>query len=281
MWECEFDNEIKYLTEDEKDFIEQLDLVKRLDLHDAFYSRRSGPLVMYSRPTNGFVIRFNNVKSMYSDAMKKGIFPLYHPIIITRNFKHDVTEYFGLIKVRILQPKNLYIPKLPYRIFGKLKFPLCRTCAEQENYALCTCSAVEQSFVGTFATCELIRGLEAGYQIVKIFEIYHWPYHTQYNPHTKSDGLFTEYVDTFLKLKTDASGYPAWCLTENDKETYVNSVYENEGIKLDTTKIEYNPGLRLIAKAFLNNLWGRLGLRDNLPQTEFTRTPDSFFEIIK
>jgi hypothetical protein len=49
---------------------------------------------------------------------------------------------------------------------------------------------------------------------------------------------------------------------------------------LDRDNISYNPGLRLIAKAFLNNLWGRLGLRENLPQTTFARDPESFFEIV-
>ena len=34
-------------------------------------------------------------------------------------------------------------------------------------------------------------------------------------------GLFTEYVNTFLKIKQENSGYPNWCQNENDKIKYI------------------------------------------------------------
>ena len=95
-----------------------------------------------------------------------------------------------------------------------------------------------------------MKAIEKGYQILKIHEVWHFPKHT--------DQLFKGYVDTFLKIKQEASGYPKDCATEEQKQAYVDEYYEHEGIRLDPEKIEYNPGLRSLAKLMLNSLWGML-----------------------
>ena len=41
-----------------------------------------------------------------------------------------------------------------------------------------------------------------------------------------------------------------------EKQRYIDEYYEHEGIRLDPNKIEYNPGLRALAKFALNSLWG-------------------------
>ena len=279
-WECSFDHDMLHLTEAEKSHLETLDLVDRLDPRDAFYGGRCNAIALHCLPLADLQISYYDVKSMYPDAMKSCPYPEGHPDIITSDFKEDPCEYFGLIKLRVLPPRDLYHPVLPYRCGGKLKFVLCRNCSEKENYGPCNCVDSQRSFVGTFVTLEVVRAVEYGYDILKVFEVYHYTEITQYNSETKTGGLFTDYVNTFLKIKTEASGYPSWCLTAADKELYVENFYKHEGVQLDPSKIKYNPGLRLIAKAFLNNLWGRLGLRDNLPKTEFVRTPERFFEIV-
>ena len=48
---------------------------------------------------------------------------------------------------------------------------------------------------------------------------------------------------------------------------------------MEPAKIAVNPGMRLTAKAMLNSLWGRLGLRPNLPRTLIAKTPKDFFNI--
>ena len=73
-----------------------------------------------------------------------------------------------------------------------------------------------------------------------------------------TDELFKEYVDMFLKIKQEASGYPKDCVTEEQKQAYIDEYYEHEGIRLDPEKIEYNPGLRSLAKLMLNSFWGML-----------------------
>lgn len=94
--------------------------------------------------------------------------------------------------------------------------------------------------------------LNKGYTILKIYEVYHWDESTQYNKSTKQGGLFSQYVNTFLKFKQEASGWPEWCDTNKKKQKYIRDYYENEGIKLDWNAIQKNPGLRALAKLCLN-----------------------------
>lgn len=73
-----------------------------------------------------------------------------------------------------------------------------------------------------------------------------WEYEvTQYDPKIKSGGLFTEYINNFIKIKTEASG---WCVTNEQKEAYVKEFAEREGIQLSLDKIAKNPGLRSLSK---------------------------------
>ena len=58
-------------------------------------------------------------------------------------------KFFGLAKVDIIPPKNLYIPLLPDRVNGKLLFHL------------------KPMYEKTFTSVELKRALEMGYKITK------------------------------------------------------------------------------------------------------------------
>ena len=171
-----------------------------------------------------------------------------HPCIITENFE-DVSTYFGLIKCTVLPPRGLFHPVLPYRTQGKLMFPLCRTCADTCNQTPCTHSESERAIEGTWCSVELEKALEKGYRVLRIHEVWHFP--------QQSDGLFKDYIDTFLKIKQEASGYPKDRVTEEQKQQYVNEYLEVEGIQLDPNKIEHNPGLRALAKLMLNSFWGK------------------------
>ena len=127
-------------------------------------------------------------------------------------------------------------------------FPLCKTCTDTLNKNPCTHTEQERAILGTWCHVELMKAIEKGYQILKIHEVWHFPVHT--------DELFKEYVNTFLKIKQEASGYPKDCVTDEQKQAYIEEYYEHEGIRLDPEKIEYNPGLRSLAKLMLNSLWG-------------------------
>jgi len=271
---------LQSLSEDYKEYLMSLEFVDRLDARESLYGGRTNATRLYCKVEGKQEIRYVDVASLYPYIMKICRYMLYHPEIITSNFG-DISEYFGVAKVKMLAPRGLYHPVLPYRsATGRLKFMLCRTCAEAESLTPCTCTSAERAFLGTYATVEIEEAVKQGYQVVKIYEVYHYSESTRYCLETKLGGLFTEYINTFLKVKVEASGYPHDCQTDAQKQNYVQSYLDKEGVVLDPAKIEFNPGLRLVGKAALNSLWGRLAKRNNLTKTIFAKTPQAFFAIV-
>ena len=53
-----------------------------------------------------------------------------------------------------------------------------------------------------------------------------------------------------------------------------------EGIKLDKTNIESNPGKTSVAKLLLNTLWGKFGQNENLGKTEAINDPKQLFDML-
>ena len=184
--------------------------------------------------------------------------PLGEPLIISENFDQDFSNYFGLVHCLILPPNNLLFPVLPARINNKLVFTLCYECA-LNKIDKCEHSDSNRAFEGTWVSEEIKVALNEGYKILEIYSIWHWENHTY--------DLFSGYVDTFLKSKQQNSGFPAWCLTDEDKLEYINLYKDNEGVELDLDKIEKNEGKRTISKLMLNSLWGRYAMQTNKPQT--------------
>jgi hypothetical protein len=64
---------------------------------------------------------------------------------------------------------------------------------------------------------EVRLAVQKGYQVIEVYQMYEYKV-TQYNPQTGRGGLFAEYIDTFLKLKAQASGYPTWVRTPEDED---------------------------------------------------------------
>ena len=100
--------------------------------------------------------------------------------------------------------------------------------------------------------------VEKLYSILKIFEVYEYQI-TQYSRETaEGGGLFVDYINTFLKLKAEASGYPSWVRSPEDEERYIQSFRESEGIELDKASIKHKAAKRGLAKLCLNSMWGKL-----------------------
>jgi predicted metal-dependent TIM-barrel fold hydrolase len=114
-----------------------------------------------------------------------------------------------------------------------------------------------------------------------------------------SNKLFKDYINTFLKIKQEPSAYPKDCVTDEQKQQYVDEYFENSGICLDPSKIEHNPGLRALAKLMLNSFWGKLlffllfslwylyflclgkfAQRSNMVKTEQINDPQVFFDYL-
>jgi len=92
--------------------------------------------------------------------------------------------------------------------------------------------------------------------------------------------LFAEYINSFLKLKQEASGWPSECLDDESKEQYLREYEKTEGIVLDKNNIARNPGLRSVAKLCLNSFWGKFGQRTNLPNTEIVKKYDRLAALL-
>ena len=50
--------------------------------------------------------------------------------------------------------------------------------------------------------------------MLKVYEVWHYDTITKYDPSTGGDGLFAQYMTTFMKIKIEASGYPSQCDTD-------------------------------------------------------------------
>jgi len=81
----------------------------------------------------------------------------------------------------------------------------------------------------TWAMEEVRLAVENGYKIHEIYETYEYRV-TQFNPKTGEDGLFVGYINTFVKLKAEASGYPDWVRIPVDEERYIESFWKSEEI---------------------------------------------------
>ncbi|KYQ50577.1 hypothetical protein ALC60_10335 [Trachymyrmex zeteki] len=264
-----------------RDFLENVPIIKNspLDPRDAFFDGRTGNIATRCEVVGTEKIRYVNVCSLYPYVLKTGTFPIGHPKIyieeecseligVAPDF--DFSSIEGLVRCKVLPPRDLFHPVLPYRVRGKLLFALCRSCCETFSSSECTHSLAEREFEGTWVSCELRKAVEKGYRVSEVSEI--WQYEvTRYDPGTRQGGLFTEYINSFLQLKQEASGWPNECEDDEAKERYLRKYEETEGIVLDRNSIARNPGLRSVAKLCLNSFWGKFGQRSNLPNTEIVK----------
>ena len=275
MWECVL-RELLQRDAEAKEYVEGLkNIVDPLNPRDAFYGDRVNAVKLLvkteANPTTK--IKYVDFTSLYPDINKNGVYPVGHPIIFTENIHPDITRYFGLIQCDVLAPRSLYHPVLPFKCHNKLMFALCRTCVqESQQTSMCHHTDEQRMFTGTWVSLELNLAVEMGYKIVKIHEVWHFP--------DKTDRLFRDYIDMFLKKKQEASGWPGWCQTDQDKERYLQDYKDKEGIELDRDAIEYNAGARTVWKQILNNLWGKMGQRPNRPKTKVVADPKCCFELL-
>jgi hypothetical protein len=100
--------------------------------------------------------------------------------------------------------------------------------------------------------------------------------------HVKGGGLLADYVNLFLKLKQEVSGFPRECQNEQQKLDYIAKYALNEGIQLDYDAIKRNLGLRSLVTICLNSFWGKFGQRLNMKQSSFLyeHEADKIFQLL-
>ena len=94
--------------------------------------------------------------------------------------------------------------------------------------------------------------MELGYEIVKIYEVWNFP------EDQRKEGLFADYVNKRLKNKTEATGWPKNCVTDEQKDAYITDYYNREGVQLEPNKIGKNFGRKQVPKLMLNSFGGNL-----------------------
>jgi hypothetical protein len=226
-------------------------------------------LRLYYKCRPGEQIRYVDFTSLYPAVQKQCVYPIGHPTIFTENFK-DLSEYFGIVSCKILPPSNLHIPVLPAKKNGKLYFALCNKCAE-DSLSECNHNDNERAFTGVWTTPEIMRAISKGYKVLEIFEVYHYE---------QRGDLFSSYINSALKLKQEASGFPKNVQTEEEKDEYIKRYFEVEGIQLEKEKIKKNPGMRTLAKLMLNCLWGYFAMQTHRKSHEFVRDRKRFYELL-
>ena len=277
IWECQWKKLVEK-DEEVKRIVSGLERVDPLVPRDAFFGGRTGAVSLYHEVGSGEEIHYMDVTSLYPWVNKTQEYPLKHPEIFTQVPVQEFSQYFGLAKVTILPPAELFHPVLPMRCGGKLTFPLCAACVKTQQELpmlkrtpICDHSRTERMIIGTWCTPEIKKAREVGYELVKVHEVWHFE--------ESASGLFEDYVNAWLKIKTEASGWPAYCDTEERKREYIERFQAREGIELDYGKIKKNPGLKATAKLMLNSFWGKFGQRENLPQVEQCTSPQELYNI--
>ena len=278
MWEHDWD---KLCQHDPavKQFVTTLQLVEPLQPRHAFFGGRTGAVALHAKAEDTEQIHYVDVTSLYPYVNKNAVYPIGHPTILTQPRDQDITNYFGIALVDILAPAQLFHPVLPVRSKNKLTFPLCAACVKQEQDKpmlersdVCNHTPEERMLRGTWATPEIKKAVEKGYHLLQIHEVWHFEKQQQ--------GLFRDYVDTWLQLKQQAAGWPRWCVTEEKKQQYLSQYREKEGIDLDYESIQKNPGRKQTAKLMLNSFWGKFGQRPNKPKTVTITSPSQLFPLL-
>ena len=276
MWECQWQT-LKRDQPHVSDLVAHFQLQPPLQPRDAFFGGRTNAVRLYVPEQEGQRLGYYDYTSLYPWVNKYGLYPVGHPVIHYNPPNQTLGDYFGLVCCTVLPPDRLFHPVLPYRCGGKLTFPLCRTCVEtqidqplHQREWICHHTPEQRQLTGTWCTLEVEKALEKGYTLVQIHEVWDFP-----DRPDQRQGLFANYVNTWLKLKEEASGYPKNCVTPQQKRQHVEDYHAREGIRLDPNHIAYNGGKRAVAKLMLNSMWGKFGQRTDKTQViEFTQAQD-------
>ena len=277
QWECSFKQQ---MTDGDRSVLSRCKAYEPLKPRDAFYGGRCNATTLYasvSRPQDS--IKYVDFTSLYPYVNKYACYPTHHPEIYVGS---DIPEHVeGLVKCKVLPPPSLYHPVLPYRTRGKLTFPLCRTCVESGIRRPCIHTDVEdRALTGTWVTSELQKACQLGYQILQRYEAWHFPHTSQYSPETRSGGIWASFIDRWVGLKQQASGYPQDVRTAEEKQAYVDDYERHEGIRLDPQKIEKNEGLRSLAKLMANSHWGKSAQQSNKVQVTYVSDPREYVKMM-
>ncbi|KAL3085495.1 hypothetical protein niasHS_008203 [Heterodera schachtii] len=109
----------------------------------------------------------------------------------------------------------------------------------------CRHRAAQRAWTHAYTDVELNAALQLGYSVLALYEVWHYE---RWASLEMGNSLFAGYVDTMLRLKVEASGWPADCQTAEQRTRFVARYADQEGIRLEAGRVQPNPGLRARAE---------------------------------
>src|SRR5207244_7501514 len=130
IWEHDFDNDREMKSTN----LNTIDLVEPPKIRDSFFGGRCEPIkLLHNFKDNNQKGKYIDIVSLYPTVMYYDKYPVGHPTKIIKPQFYD-PKWFGFIYCKILPPRGLYLPVLPYKQKAKqshkLLFGLCRSCMQ-------------------------------------------------------------------------------------------------------------------------------------------------------
>ena len=164
--------------------------------------------------------------------------------------KPEENPYKGIIYCRVTAPANLKRPMLPCRTQDMLLiFPLCRRCADEHNQ-IQPCRNEDEKISQLswrLHSCWTQQGaITCGYVVSEVFEFHHYEKCAHQGGAGDKLPLFAGYINAFIKMKLEASGWPERCKSEEEKQQFIDESRLQDGIELDRAELDkaLNPTLR-------------------------------------
>jgi hypothetical protein len=201
----------------------------------------------------GLRLAYEDINSLYPTCQYFDELPYGIPKIFDYGDKGieniDITKYFGYVVCDVIPPKDLLIPLLGSKNKdGKFTFSL------------------ENMYKETIPTPELIKSLELGYKITRVYKIFHFK---------KTTGLFKSYIQCFLRAKVE-NGFKG---TDEEKDILIDK-YKKIGVTIRKDRLCDNPGRKNNAKLMLNSLWGKFGQRQ-MNISVYINEPSKWYNILR
>ena len=256
MWEDEWKHQMNNFDSGYRDEIVQHVEDNFIDPRNALHGGRTEVFkTFYEAKSPGEIIFGFDISSQYPAVM--ALDP--YAVGVKRNKKYTPQQltiellngtFCGLVKCDLRCPKDMYIPTMPSKgPESRLLFDLLDKHRQE------------------YASPELKFALEEGYEITKV-----------YNTHSyaEKEGLFKEYVECFYKMKIENTQF----YTSEECEV-INRGFKEKGLNIviESSNTCNNPGLRGVAKLFLNSLWGKFGTREIMTEYTYVRSMKELYRI--
>lgn len=133
-----------------KALMERFEMPEPMKPRDALYEGRTSAVRLRYTAAADEKILYIDVTLLYLFVMCES--QCYYPVILRKGFD-NLTEYFGLMKVKVHSPYGLFFPVLSLRTMqDKLLFTLCR-CGELDHQSgPCSRNDEERALTGFWAT---------------------------------------------------------------------------------------------------------------------------------